>query len=268
VLGAWAKEQHDDQRARAWFARACDLGVPRGCSFAGVLHLQASPVADESQGTSLLARGCDQGDMFGCANLGGWYATRMPPDDLRARPRLEAGCRADLAQACVGLAAVVRRDPTEPSAAQVADALYRRGCDLGHGYTCTWLGSLVVNGRQGYTKDPAAALLLFEQGCRAGDGDGCAFIGLDYWNGLSRPRDKVRALAMLEQACSLDSAMGCQMLANVLTDGGGSTSATARAMQASERAEQIWADLCRRGNQTGCRQSKGATGPPPPRWTP
>lgn len=130
----------DLEHAREYFRKACELGVPDGCTEAGRLYEDAEAGIDHEKAAALFAKGCDAGDPGGCAELG------LLERDGRGVPK-------DLARAAV---------------------LLEKGCTDRERTGCGALGALYEKGEGGRKKDPARAVELYRKGCRDGDDAACA----------------------------------------------------------------------------------------------
>jgi antitoxin component YwqK of YwqJK toxin-antitoxin module len=92
----------DPQKARAAYARSCDLGYARGCSsFAAMLGKGEGGPADLERSLTLLERACSGGDADACGHLG-----LRARDADTARRYLERACKLGDTESCGELAGV------------------------------------------------------------------------------------------------------------------------------------------------------------------
>ena len=64
-----------------------------------------------------------------------------------------------------------------------------------------------------------AAVLAFERGCALGHGRSCVWLGHEVERGVHAERDVVRAASLLEKGCTLGEASGCRDAADMLETG-------------------------------------------------
>jgi TPR repeat protein len=61
-------------------------------------------------------------------------------------------------------------------------------------------------------KDPVRSADAFEKACNWNNARGCTALGLDYREGLGRPKDEARARVLLSKGCDLGEDHACKAL--------------------------------------------------------
>jgi TPR repeat protein len=198
----------------ALFDRACELGDPYGCMYAGRILLDGVGVGpDEARGRTLLERACDDELVVACDALARHERDAPPVASEKqfegARYEAEAACwRGDSAQCfSVGLAFDSGRNGY-PRDLALSVRAYRRGCDLGEAVSCNNLANDEYYG-DGTPLDWASAARVYAKACDLGEKVACANVGFiaEYGDGV--PRDMKRAEEAYREACTLESAYGC-----------------------------------------------------------
>lgn len=217
ALDLWAAGQ--SRSIAPLFERACTLGDPPGCNFAGRLYLDGRVVTrDPPRGLDLLARACDGGVVLSCdvatAYLGdskneAEVQGKTEPSYSALRFTTEAECYRAKDDACfrAGLD-FYTGDDGFPRDATASTRFYGKGCDLGNLSACNNLANAVYYG-DGCKADVARAAAIWQETCRGGEQLACANVGFvtEYGDGV--PRDMKRAEELYTAACAGQSTYGC-----------------------------------------------------------
>jgi len=91
---------------------------------------------------------------------------------------------------------------------------YKKGCDLGSGYSCYSLGYMYHTG-EGTIKNEYKATNYFLKSCNMDSGSGCASLGAQYEYGIGAKRSKSKALKYYRKACDLELQEGCDNYSNL-----------------------------------------------------
>jgi TPR repeat protein len=166
----------DNQRAKALFQRACDLGDLPGC-IALAVQLEDEPDPGPQRAFDLFRSTCDRGSSMGCRFLGYCYAgvsfrCPAPRDEQRAHALFDHACAMKDVSGCETVArdflATDRGHPPDPAAGA---AYLRKACDLESGRACWDLGWMTSRG-EGVPADEEEGKRLIERGCALG-ASGC-----------------------------------------------------------------------------------------------
>lgn len=114
-IGISAEQRHD-----------CEQGVATQCTTLGERRQRRTKVEDA---VALYRRGCELGDVEGCYRLASMleFGVGTTEDRAGARSLYAQACDADIGNACLRLAQVLRADGDQTQ----STLLYRRACDLG-----------------------------------------------------------------------------------------------------------------------------------------
>jgi TPR repeat protein len=186
----------DDARAASLFEKACDAGVPQACHARAKQHMRdilsnkaPADAAGRAKLRELSDKACQLGDGWACWSVAGWY--------LRE-----------------GTQAVFPKDPAR------AIALLRRGCDLGHGPSCSSLGNMLVDGKV-VAKDVATAVGVLHRACDGGRAEDCMLLGDILRKGQGALKDGAKAIAAYEHGCNLGEMRACNAVGSVYAEGDG-----------------------------------------------
>lgn len=241
----------DGAKAQERALRACDLGSPEGCVFAGRVAITRRDLAREERDKVTAAawtKACEAGHVQSC----GYAASALrfgPQKDLaKARAMLDKACASTApgkAMACHSLADLAFRG--EGAAADPAKGaeLMERACaasSKGDGVgICREWGERLGSG-DGAPKDPGRAIAAFERGCDAGDGRACASLGAAQRAGKLAAKDLAKARASFEKGCAPGMLMrgdACLGLGEMLEQGqGGAKDAKAALERYTAACEQ------------------------------
>lgn len=199
----------------ALFDRACTLGDPEGCYYAGRLLFGGRGVPrDADRGIERLEHACDDGVLRACETL---VRQRVGERDAKStgsarwqnRYQLQAQCIDGDANGCFYVGLYFDRGTNGfPKDAKRGAAGYARGCDLGERVSCNNLANDYYYG-DGVTQSFALAARFYERACREGEPIGCANVGFisEYGDGV--PLDMKRAAEMYASGCSAAKSYAC-----------------------------------------------------------
>lgn len=210
-------------------ARACALGDAAACLTVGAPDaLRAAAALGHPGGDAGLAHAL--------------IPTTVRPDDLTAlHQRLAAACDAGWGPACTDAGQVA-----EDADLRVhPEALYARGCALGHADGCLAEGRLYELGI-GVHSDGPAAVKAYREACRLGAGPGCAALGWTLMEGEAVEQDVPAAIVALTRGAALGDVSAAQHLVRVYTEGYGGLYDPAAAVPWRTRA-------CALGDKRSCR---------------
>jgi TPR repeat protein len=248
--------------ALASYQKACEGGLPVGCSRAIALLDRPPPRESAAALWERLDGACSGGDAISCAELVAAPGGRAPSAAALAR-----GCELALPRACVLLAEHTRSAPQERAAA------LKRACGLGDGVgceaylehleraapgeataerqrICELLGgeACVALARAVQGRDEACARRFLLRACEEAPertAQGCAEAAAEL-----RPRDAARAAELDRLACGLGRSAG-PLRGKVAESCGHLARARAAAGQAEE-AEALATASCEAGSGEGC----------------
>ncbi len=222
-------------KALSYFRKACDLKDDSGCSSAIELTVSAGeycvmdPQNSSASGAAytkgpncisdadaFIGPRCDQNDPEACLALGKLHSHL---DEPKASDRRAAGkgftkaCDLKSDEGCfmlgmhlLGIGSAATGDPDLHGAASA----FGRACDLGFAEGCVALGNMTENG-QGLSKEPDAALKLFDKACSLDSSDGCEKVAGYYDAGLGgvdqdlKLAEKYRKMAQkIQEDCDED----------------------------------------------------------------
>ena len=145
------------------------------------------------------------------------------------RPRLEAACKADQANACaaIGLfifSPMLAGGDFDKSVFGKGFDYMARGCVAGDFTSCLFMrfvGMDAESAREAAGIDSKKILVeTIERGCRAGNAIPCGFLGFESASGENVPQNAKKALELTERACQGSFAEACQVHAALLGDHG------------------------------------------------
>ncbi len=201
--------QRDLRGARAALEKACKASYPGACVDLGAMlaNGQGGRV-DLVRARALYREGCAQGQPIACANLG--FALRNGDggkrDLVEALSRFLEACDGGDAPGCRA-AAVMHQEATPPDVLAAA-ARFGEACDAGLHDACLDLAALLRRGGPTLPSDPARARWLLERACRQGSGAACFQQAVDLR--ANHPEEKERFRALMRQACALAHNPACK----------------------------------------------------------
>jgi hypothetical protein len=99
---------------------------------------------------------------------------------------------------------------------EIGKELFKKGCQLGNGESCGWLGALLE--KEGNYREGVAQ---FEKGCRLGSGFSCNRAGWVYWFGEGNrtiEKDLKKASHFFSIGCQLGNGDSCNNLGVLISD--------------------------------------------------
>lgn len=191
-------------------AAACKKGDAAACSkYADKIVQRAAPGEDE-EAADWYEAGCDLGDGAACLRGGRWARDRHGALLELAEALFRKGCDKDGAEACVALGKALERPgglDARP-APEAARAAFAKGCALGSAEGCSEEGRMLRTSRQ-LAPDPARARSLWDEACRARHAPACIALALADRDGWGGARDRAKALERLDAACAARSREAC-----------------------------------------------------------
>jgi hypothetical protein len=206
----------DPGKASALYLKACDGGLPAGCTGVGLVYQNASEPPDHAaRARTYYAKGCDGADLWGCTYLGilNAWALGGPLDYDKARALYERACGGGLFMACTNLGLMDQGGQGGGGVPNIpkARAMFEKACEGGEPTGCGNLGFMYGTG-QGVDRDPAKAVGLFQKSCSGGFVGGCSYLGYHLATGLGVAKDEPKGRALLQQGCSVGYQMACNGL--------------------------------------------------------
>ncbi|MED5372076.1 MAG: hypothetical protein VX899_13745 [Myxococcota bacterium] len=185
-------------RAKALLERACEGGLPQGCTELALAGLSEQVQVEEAQSWALLESACTAQDGAACATL----AEHRPADE--AMLLAQTACALESSRGCAVLAEL------QLGAQQIEQglALHQAACEAGYLGSCQALGERYRRG-QDVKQSPKTALRLFESGCRGGLADACEEAGEMLLAGAQVPPDPQAGWAYIHQGCLLGDQALC-----------------------------------------------------------
>jgi TPR repeat protein len=209
---------HDDgTRAMALYQRACDLGLPKGCTDVAWTLMEGMVGRDYGRAEQILKKTCAGGDASGCSLLADLYYYEANGENGGPNPRLDKKKAIRLyEQVCAG---------------KVDDLGCMSGCDE--------LASISWYGSDGQPRDVAKAVRFYDRACTAGCTNSCDSLGRIYREGDGVAKDLAHAAQLYQRACDLRFSPSCKDLALLAWRGDGVARDPARAKKLMERACRI-----------------------------
>jgi len=169
-----------------FFLRACDRGMPQGCTTAGLYILDGAGDLEPNleAGMHILEAGCTRGDDKGCESTVGYLTAENSP-------------MADTGK--------------------VVDVLIQ-GCKTGSMWACGWGARAAQDGYGGKYPDMAdisKAAVIGEMGCEKGNLSACVVSETLFGDPSSQLFDAEKSLEYSEVNCDSDIAESCNNLARV-----------------------------------------------------
>ena len=115
---------------------------------------------------------------------------------------------------------------------QQAAEYYKKACDLGDSFGCRALGTSYLAG-QGVQQSSALAAEYLKKACDLEDGSGCSLLGAAYYVGQGVQQNYALAVELLKKACDLEDGSGCCLLGAAYYEGEG--------VQQNSKIQVIWA---------------------------
>lgn len=198
----------DIAQAAVYFTKACDGGSGIGCANqAELVRFGINGPVDAKKAFALYTKACEAGQQSGCAG-----AAVYTQDVHKARDLWRTACAADVAEACVELAAVLEklREGTPSEIARMrlkAMSITEKEAASNPAYMY-WLGTYHRDG-MATVKDPAKALAWFTKACDGFDPLGCLAAARSLATS-AQPGDADRARVYFQRACAAGIDDGCK----------------------------------------------------------
>ena len=173
-------------------------------------YAESKPKNVEKYRKSLVLK-CESEDPKACVKVGLHYLSGdlLPKDKEKALFLFQHACKEGVGDGCTfyGYSAYedTRRDNREYAKAR---EFYTKGCDLGHGWGCSWLGMHFEMAWE-IGQDFEVARLKYEQGCTLGDKTGCTSVGRMHERGIGAPVNAQLAREFYGKACKLGNKRVC-----------------------------------------------------------
>lgn len=213
----------NDERARTFFNRACDMN-----------HVEACAKVDREVGEDreemlnefvrvskksfieMMQTGCENGFRHGCTFAGrlvdrGEIRTRYIGHET-AVELFSAGCERGAAASCYYLARKVKNGRGAEANTATAAQLAAKACKLGHQKACTRQRDYTF--RLFKQKDAEA----HAEKCEQGDAESCYLAGRAFAYDVNFDADYERAVELLVDGCELDYADACESAGALLVD--------------------------------------------------
>jgi uncharacterized protein len=237
----------EENRASVLLEMGCALQHPKACQQVGRIHEHADPPDDEKAG-AYFGRACLLGDIEGCTSQTEMIlAGRIDGSVKDSTSAFEFAClKRSLPGACTALALELMRGVDLPRDPVRARALLQRSCvdEASATESCAALGLAYEDG-QGGDRDRTTAAKYYRWACNAGDLTSCLRRGDLLTTGRGIERDDHEALAMYRRACEGETPAACFKGGLILEDG---TYVTRDVAQAIELYQQG----CAGGNGDAC----------------
>jgi hypothetical protein len=165
----------DEVWGALYYKRACDAGLPVGCSNLGVLLASKNaPERQLVQAAELFQRGCETGHPASCTNLALSYlqGEGVTTDRSRALLLFAHACSGGDRTGCYNAGTIIETDGVPGSAPQ-ALLMFTLACDGGEAAGCFAAGELLG----GDASKTSERRQLFERACRAGQAKACEALG-------------------------------------------------------------------------------------------
>lgn len=214
----------DNPRAAALSAKICAEDYAPGCdrhAFFQVYGVDSKATAESvAAGMQEFERNClDRGYADSCAQAGRLYLAEGGPAGIKRDPKKAAdlyarGCAlGDGINACIDGATLHAEGKLVKKDLAAARRLWERGCTARVGKACRQLADRLGRGRDGFEKDPAAALARYKEGCSY-DFDVCEQLGDAYASGLGLAGpDPAKANEQYKYACEWQVQTACKKVA-------------------------------------------------------
>jgi TPR repeat protein len=198
----------DISQAAVYFTKACDGGSGIGCANqAELVRFGINGPADPKKAFELYTKSCTAGQQSGCAG-----AAVYTQDVSKARDLWKTACDADVAEACVELAASLEKtrsgSPSEIARMRLkALSITEKEAASNPAYMY-WLGTYHEGG-MATVKDPVKALAWFTKACEGFDPLGC-LAAAKALAASTQPGEADRARVYFQRACAAGIDDGCK----------------------------------------------------------
>ncbi|NHK28859.1 sel1 repeat family protein [Parvularcula flava] len=200
---------------------ACNGGDAEACFYTGAEYAQGSGVAEDKQkAVTFFLKACDMGIPDGCSTSG--YLTsrgegNIVEDDVKATTYYERACKMGHEDGCNwGLGALLAQSPRD--AARIK-TLIVEGCNAGSTYACKWgAGALFDGSENKYPEliDHELGGPVAEKSCEIDwQAYGCYFAEVIYGNPDAPTFNAEKSLTYTNIGCSFDQAQSCSNLGGI-----------------------------------------------------
>jgi TPR repeat protein len=249
VAGAGAAPAPSGQSLQQMQA-ACGRGDMAACVRAGRAYEDGEGTAvDKAAAVNLYRRACDGKDGDGCARLGWLYFSGegVTRDFDAGYALLEKGCDGLRSGEACYVMSVVNLGSDSPGLQDLGSKNLMAACAYGYAEGCYELGSSFLDGSNGFERDAAAAVVIWEQeACNKGHARACAAAGFEYEFNEEVKRDPVKAVALYRKACDAKDPFGCSFLGLAQAEGVGGLA------RDPAKAAQLYAFACEADVGTAC----------------
>ncbi|MFT3700541.1 MAG: hypothetical protein QM831_45780 [Kofleriaceae bacterium] len=216
----------DATKANASYAKGCQYGDARACTYQGLLE------QDATRATVMLKKSCDAKDQLACTFLADIYTLRP---DLKEPPATAtklytSACEAGIAAACTNLAMVNGTGLNTD-----VKANFEKGCAGADAFACARLDTMF---HAVPTEGP------MHTRCDHGDVRACVLFAEELLKS-DVPGEHVKAFALLDDACAAGSTSGCRRMAHLYES-------QSAGLPAQGSANAYWEKACRLSDADAC----------------
>lgn len=225
------------------FARGCELGDARACTFAGSSAFSLGTEEGYVLSTQFWRDGCDGNYGLSCALLGNNFRSGLgveKRDLAKAASLLGSGCKLEHGASCYWLAEMHLNGEGVPREFSIYFSLLNKACTFGYAKACEEAQANIER-RANMTVVDAM------KECDEGGGEACARLGTQFKAGEGVPRSELEASRYFEKACKLGETMACGALGLLLLD-----SDAQLLGDQNERGLMLLKEACRAGHLSFC----------------
>ncbi len=160
-------------KALQYYKKACETGSQKGCYEAGHMYRRGSGIAKNvKEGFVWYDKACALGSAKSCDYLVRARKTAKIVDQARA---MGAQCRRGNAKSCNDMADLLMKHKDIANRKRNAAKAYARACDLKYAESCPKAAEMIRTG-QGVIPNAYRADAMLKKGCELGDEDACAAV--------------------------------------------------------------------------------------------
>lgn len=245
----------DQSKAVRLFEQACRGDHGQACSLLAERYDQGQGVErDELQSFKYAVRGCDLGHGLACTALGDRYLAGrgIPPEGRQGKPvdnalgLYQQACTASLSdpEGCNKLGVAHDQGKLVPKNLELANKLFKMGCEGGSGFACRNLAINVFTG-SGTKVDKANGASIMKLGCELGVATACNDVGNWHYTGNGVAYDHKASAVYWEKGCALKDPSSCLALGFAFQNGDG-------VPKKPENAAKLYAMSCTESEYRGC----------------
>ena len=213
---AATRAKSDEKKADKAILNPC----PSGYAYAGGICTQTPDVAhvcDRSDRKDCKEQ-CEKGSAESCFNYASGPLLTQDPgfvfDPKDALPYFKKACDGQIAEGCGDYGYWLWELTKDRDGLRYA----RMGCDMGGGWACWNLGTLLFD-ENGPGMDTRGGMRAFERGCALGEHSSCLDVAIKLRSGADGvKKDPRRAIDVAERSCQADYTPGCLFVAEGLAD--------------------------------------------------